>query len=104
MADKHFLSFQNPVEFDLCIFKFQVSVSIQSDTDIRMPHDVLHGFGVHTALRHIGTEGMPAYMGCDLRKLNLVDAVVLVEDMLEVMLPERADDRRLHRISFPGQE
>jgi len=87
MADKHFLSFQNTVKFDLCIFKFQVSVGVQCDTDIRMSHDVLQGFGVHTALCHVGTECMTAHMGCDFRKLNFVDVVVLVEDMLEVMLP-----------------
>ena len=91
MADKYFLSFQNPVKFDLCIFKFQVGVSVQSHTDIRMPHDILQGFGIHTALSHVGTESMTAHMGCDLRKLNFVDTVVLVEDMLEVMLPVKGD-------------
>ena len=73
-----FLSFHHTVEFHLCIVKFDMGVGIQRDADIRVTHDILQGLGIHAAFRHVGTEGMAAHMGRDLRKLNFVDAVVLV--------------------------
>ena len=36
---------------------------------------------------------MAAYMGCDLRKLNFINAVILVQDMLEIMLPVEGNHR-----------
>ena len=73
-----FLSFHHTVEFNLCIVKFDMGVGIQRDADIRVTHDILQGLGVHAAFRHVGTEGVAAHMRCDFRKLNFVDAVVLV--------------------------
>ena len=61
-----FSDFHNPVKFLLSILNFQMRVGVQSNADIRMPHDILQRFGVHTALCHIGAEGMPEHMGCDL--------------------------------------
>lgn len=64
-----------------------MGIGVQRDADIRVPHDVLQSFWAHAAARHVGTEGVPAYMGCDLRKLYFINAVVLIQDILEVMLP-----------------
>ena len=68
-------------------------VDVQCDTDIRVTHDVLQGLRAHAALCHVGTEGVAAYMGCDLWKLNLINAIILVQDMLEIMLPVEGDHR-----------
>ena len=68
MADEHFLSFHNPVKFRLGIVKSQMGIGVQRDADIRVTHDVLQSFRAHAAARHVGTEGVPAYMGCDLCK------------------------------------
>ena len=81
------LRFRNPVKFRLGIVKSQMGIGVQRDADIRVTHDVLQSFRAHAAARHVGTEGVPAYMGCDLRKLYFINAVVLIQDMLEVMLP-----------------
>ena len=82
MADKHFfdafLSFHHPIKFHLGIVKFDMGIGVQRDADIRVIHDILQGLGVHAALCHVGTEGMAAHMRRDFRKLNFVDAVVLV--------------------------
>ena len=91
MADEHFLRFHNPVKFRFGILKLYMGIGIQSHADIRVPHNVLQRFGVHSALCHIGTKGVAADMGCDFGKLYLVDAVVFVADMLEVVLPVQGD-------------
>ena len=99
MADKHFfcpaLPFCDPVKFRFRIVKFDVGIGVQRDADIRMTHDILQGFGVHTALCHVGAEGMAAHMGRDFRKLNFVNAVVFLQNMLEVMLPMEGDHRHV---------
>ena len=81
----HFSGFHYPVKLRLCILDFQVRVGSKSNPDIRMPHDILQSFRVHTALCHVGAEGVSAHMGCNLRKLNSVDFIVLGADMLKVM-------------------
>ena len=86
-----FLPLCDPVKFRFRIVKFDMGIGVQRDADIRMTHDILQGFGVHTALGHVGAEGMAAYMGRDLRKLNFVNAVVFLQNMLEVMLPMEGD-------------
>ena len=74
MADKHFfdvfLRFRNPVKFRLGIVKSQMGIGVQRDADIRVTHDVLQSFRAHAAARHVGVEGMPAYVGCDLWKMR----------------------------------
>ena len=64
-----------------------MGVDVQRHADVRMPHDILQRFGVHTALCHIGAEGMSAHMGRDLRKLYFVDFIVLGADMLTLREP-----------------
>ena len=73
-----FLGFHNPVKLRLCILDFQMRVGVQSNADIRMTHDILQSFGVHTAFRHVGAEGVAAHMRGDFRKLYFVDAAVPV--------------------------
>ena len=90
-----FSGFQTAVKFLLSILNFQMRVGVQSNADIRMPHDILQRFGVHTALCHIGAEGVSTHMRGDLRKLNSVDFIVLGADMLKVMLPVKGDHRHL---------
>ena len=68
-----------------------MGVGVQRYADVTVTHDILQGFGVHTALCHVGTEGMSAHMGRDFRKLNFVNAVVFLQNMLEVMLPMEGD-------------
>ena len=86
-----FLPLCDPVKFSFCIVKFDVGIGVQRDADIRVTHDILQGFGIHAALCHVGAEGMAAHMGCDLGKLHLVNAVVFLQNMLEVMFPVEGD-------------
>ena len=51
-----FLPFCDPVKFRFCIVKFDVGIGVLRDADIRMTHDILQVFGIHTALCHVGTE------------------------------------------------
>ena len=82
-----FLGFRDPIKFYLSIFKFDMGIGVQCNTNIRMAHDILQGFGVHAAFRHVGAEGMAADMGCDFRKLHLINAVVFLHNMLKVLFP-----------------
>ena len=86
-----FLPLCDPVKFRLCIVKFDMGIGVQRDADIRMTHDILQGFWIHTALGHVGAEGMAAHMGRDFWKLNFVNAVVLLQNTLKVMLPMESD-------------
>ena len=60
-----------------------------------MAHEVLQRLGVHTALCHVGTKCVPANVRGDFGHLHLIDAVVLLADVLEVMLPMK----RHHRLA-----
>ena len=42
-----FSGFQTAVKFLLSILNFQMRVGVQSNADIRMPHDILQRFRVH---------------------------------------------------------
>ena len=90
-----FLPLRDPVKFRFRIVKFDVGIGVQRDADIRVTHDILQGFGIHAAARHVGAEGMATYMGRDFRKLNFVNAVVFLQNMLEVMLPMEGDHRHI---------
>ena len=70
----------------LCVIKFHVSVNIQSYADVRMPHDILQCLWVHSGFRHIGAEGVSAYMGGYFEYLDAVDFVVLLDNVLELFL------------------
>ena len=71
-----FLGFHDPVKLRLCILDFQMRVGSKRNPDIRMPHAILQRFGVHTALCHVGAEGMPEHMGCDLRKQAMTSGLM----------------------------
>ena len=73
-----FLCFHYPVKLRLCILDFQMRVGSKSNPDVRMTHDILQGFGIHAAVRHVGTEDVAAHMRGDFRKLYFVDAAVPV--------------------------
>ena len=42
-----------------------MSVDIQRDAHIRVPHEVLQGFDVHARICHVGAEGVAEHMGRD---------------------------------------
>lgn len=44
------------------ILKLDMSIGIQHNADVRMPHQILKGFGIDSGLRHIAAIGMPTYM------------------------------------------
>ena len=59
------------------ILEFHMGVSVQCDTDIRMPHDVLQALWVHSTFCHLGAESVSAYMRRNLGHLNLKNLVIL---------------------------
>ena len=70
-----------------------MGVGIQRYANVAVTHDVLQCLGIHTGFGHIGAECVPAHMGRDLGHLYLVNAVVLVQGVLEVMLPMHCHHR-----------
>ena len=71
-----FSGLRQPEHFCLCIIKLHMSVNIQRHADVRTTHDVLEGLWVHAGLRHVGAEGMSAYMRRHFGHLDAVDPVV----------------------------
>ena len=55
-----------------------MGICVESNTDIRMPHDVWQSLGVHSTLCHVGAERVPTHMRPDLRYLELINTVVPV--------------------------
>ena len=73
-----------------------MGVGVQCDANIRMTYEILQHlqhFGVHTALCRVGTTYVTANVRGDFGHLHLVDAVVLLADVLEVMLPVKHHHR-----------
>lgn len=64
-----------------------MGVGVHRYTNLGMAHQVLQGFGIHTAFGLVGAVCMAAHMGSNQGKLFLVNAVVLLPGVLEVMLP-----------------
>ena len=62
-------------------------ISIQCDTNICMPHNILQRFWIHSRLCHVGTKGMPTHMRSYLWHLHFIDAVVLLAYPLHSLLP-----------------
>ena len=58
----------------------KMRVGIQSDTDIRMPHQILEGIRIHSLLGFLAAVGVPAYMRSDLRHLHPVDLVIFLSE------------------------
>ena len=81
------LGFRYSKQLCLCVIELHMGVNIQRHADVRMTHDILQCLWIHSGFRHIGTEGVPAYMGCDFGHLHLVNAVILVANVLKILLP-----------------
>ena len=72
-----------------------MGVGVEGNADVGVAHDVLQSLGVHSALGHVGAEGVSADVGRDLRKLHFIDTVVLIQNVLEVLLPVQSHHRHL---------
>ena len=81
------LPLNNPFHFLLNILSSQMRIGVQSDTNIRMSHQVLQCLGIHSAFGHVGAEDMPAHMGRYFGHWFLVNTVVLGTDVLKVFFP-----------------
>ena len=75
------------------IFHIKVRIGVKRDADIGMAHNHLQCLWIHSAFRHVGTEGMSTNMGRDLWELFFIDAVILLADMLKVFLPMQSNHR-----------
>ena len=64
-----------------------VGIDIHGNSRIGVTHQVLQTFQVHTGIGHIGAEGMPEHMRCDLRQRFIrMQFPVLFQSPLEMML------------------
>lgn len=70
----------HPVQLFAGVIEAQVGVRVHRHTYIRMPHQVLQRLRVHALARHVGAIGVPTHVRGDIRKLNLVDGIVLPPD------------------------
>ena len=64
-----------------------MGVGIQRNPDVAVAHNVLQRLGIHAGFGHIGAEGVSAYMWCDFGHLHLVNAVILVANVLKILHP-----------------
>ena len=71
----------------LCILKFNMSIGIHRNTDIRVSHNILKHLRIHSWLSHIRTKCMATHMWCNRRHLNLIYAIILFPNMLEILFP-----------------
>ena len=71
------LSIRHPEQFFLGIIEWDVGICVQRYGNVTVSHDILQSLWTHSRLCHIGAEGMPAHMGCDLRQLYPVDLMIL---------------------------
>lgn len=62
-------------------------VCVHGNADVRMAHQVLQCFRVHTSPGHIAAVGMAADMRRDIRDLNPIDFVVAANHMVEAVPP-----------------
>ena len=79
-----------------------MGVRVVRHANVRVPHDVLELCGVHPLASHLGAERVTADMRGNLGKLLLVDAIVLAERELEVLLPVHRNLR--HTVFVQKQE
>lgn len=75
--------------FHLCfhVIVLHMSVSIQGDANVRVSHQILQSFGIHTAFGHVGTKRMSANMRCDVGQLFPIELVVACTNVVEVVFP-----------------
>ena len=74
-------------QFLLGIIELDMGISVQRYGYVTVSHDILQRLRTHSRLCHIGTEGMPAHMGRDLRQLYPVDLIILGYNMLHILFP-----------------
>lgn len=75
--------------FHLCfhVIVLHMSVSIQGDANVRVSHQILQSFRIHTAFGHVGTKRMSANMRCDVGQLFPIELVVACTNVVEVVFP-----------------
>ena len=77
-------------------------VGIEGNANVRMSHQILKGFRVHSSLCHIGAIGVAADMRRYLGDGNLECGIVFLANPLEEMLPMECDHR--HTVLIQIQE
>ena len=82
-----FRNFSIPQGFELSALSGICLLYTSCNADIRMSHQVLQSFGIHTRLRHIGTVGVSTDMRCDVRHLYSVNIIITLYHVIESMLP-----------------
>lgn len=70
--------------FHLCfhVIVLHMSVSIQGDANVRVSHQILQSFGIHTAFGHVGTKRMSANMRCDVGQLFPIELRFLYKGII----------------------
>ena len=74
--------FLHSLQFVLCVLQAEVSISIQSNTDVAVSHKVLQRFRVHAGFRHIAAIGVAADVRRYAWHLQAVNLVVPIHHML----------------------
>ena len=87
------LGFRYSKQLCLCVIELHMGVNIQRHADVRMTHDILQCLWIHSGFRHIGTEGVSAYMRGYFGHLDAVDLVVLLDNVLHIFLPVQCNHR-----------
>ena len=71
--------------------ELHMGVNIQRHADVRMTHDILQCLRVHAGFRHIGTEGVSAYMGMTL-EAELMDTKKYLHRKSRSLRPQFLED------------
>lgn len=90
---RFFFTTKQLLELFPCILSGKMRVGIHGYRDIRVSHNVLQSFRIHSTLSHLGTAGMSAHMRRDIGKLQLIDPIILLHHMVEVVLPVHGNHR-----------
>ena len=77
------------------VIETEVGIRVERHLYVGMAHDVFQLRRVHALVHHLRAEGMAADMGRDLRKLLLIDVVVLRHRVLKILLPVQGDAEHL---------
>lgn len=81
------LGFRHSKQLCLCVIELHMGVDVQRHADVRMTHDILQCLWIHSGFRHIGTEGVSAYMRGYFGHLDAIDIVVFLNNVLQIFLP-----------------
>ena len=87
------LGFRHSKQLCLCVIELHMGVDVQRHADVRMTHDILQCLWIHSGFRHIGTEGVSAYMRGYFGHLDAIDIVVFLNNVLQIFLPVQCDHR-----------